>query len=73
MTALEGFTDPSPFAGRLFEKSLPHIVMARFNRAIHVFNLWLCRKDVDGRVKPGHDEIGFVAIRVTLADFSNSL
>jgi len=51
----------------------PYIVMARFNRAIHVFNLWFYRKDVDSRVKPGHDEVGLLTSRVTLADFSNSL
>jgi len=49
-----------------------YIVMARFNRAIHVFIFGFICKDVDGRVKPGHDEVGLLTIKSTLAKFSNS-
>ena len=47
--------------------------MARFMRAIHVFTFGFYRKDVDGRVKPGHDKVGLLTIQAALANFSNSL
>src|SRR5690606_16783728 len=58
---------------RLFAKSLPCVVMARFKRAIHVFTFGFYRKDVDGRVKPGHDEVGLLMIQAALANFSDTL
>src|SRR5690606_2174706 len=33
------------------------------------YSLCFCRKDVDGRVKPGHDEGGLLTIQATLATF----